>query len=170
MKQDSEWHNWEANPYSVFPLDDLTTPIAVKLAMGSILVHHGEGESSFVWTDERADEDREIVAWKYLACKEAFAPDKDDMKHPLINENSRHHQMPDGSDSIEQMELLFTREQLMSWALITSYKYRFRIGKKDDAAKEVEKINIYEKYYRYLERLPKEKVASNFRRNFKGRK
>ena len=92
------------------------------------------------------------------------------MKHPLINENSRHYQMPDGSDSIEQMELLFTREQLMSWALITSYKYRLRIGKKDDAAKEVEKINIYEKYYRYLERLPKEKVTTNFRRKFKGDK
>ena len=87
------------------------------------------------------------------------------MKHPLINENSRHYQMPDGSDSIEQMELLFTREQLMSWALITSYKYRLRIGKKDDAAKEVEKINIYEKYYKYLDQLT---PTPNFRRKTKG--
>jgi len=166
MKQNNEWRRWEAKEHSVCPLDDLDTPVEVKLRYGRIL----DGICGrFIWSTDSSMGNM-IVAWRYLRFPVTPVPATDDMKHPLINENSRHHQMPDGSDSIEQMELLFTREQLMSWALITSYKYRFRIGKKDDAAKEVEKINIYEKYYRYLERLPKEKVASNFRRNFKGRK
>ena len=85
MNQNNEWHNWKANPYSTCPLDDLTTPIKVKLAMGSFLVHNGEGENPFVWTNERADEDREIIAWRYLTGKET----------PEVTETTREHNVGD---------------------------------------------------------------------------
>ena len=76
--------------------------------------------------------------------------DKDVKQHPLINPDSRHYQMVDGTESILIMENMFTREELMAWAKITSYKYRFRLGKKDDNSKDIKKMQTYEVYYNYL--------------------
>ena len=71
-------------------------------------------------------------------------------EHPLLNEKSRHYSMSDGREAIEILESLFTTDELAAWALITAYKYRLRIGKKDNVEKEVEKILTYEAYYSYL--------------------
>ena len=73
-----------------------------------------------------------------------------DEMHPLINDASPHYQLVDGTESIHLMETMFTREELMAWAKITSFKYRFRIGKKSDDAKDIKKMKTYEDYYRYL--------------------
>lgn len=70
--------------------------------------------------------------------------------HPLINKDSPHYQMVCGAESIELMEKLFTKEELMAWAKITSYKYRFRLGKKDSDTQDLHKMQTYEKYYKYL--------------------
>lgn len=72
------------------------------------------------------------------------------MTHPLINSDSRHYQMVDGVESISLMESMFTREEMMIWAKITSYKYRFRLGKKDDDLKDIKKMKTYEDYYKWL--------------------
>lgn len=72
------------------------------------------------------------------------------MTHPLINSDSRHYQMVDGVESISLMESMFTIEEMMIWAKITSYKYRFRLGKKDDDLKDIKKMKTYEDYYRWL--------------------
>ena len=72
------------------------------------------------------------------------------MTHPLINSDSRHYQMVDGVESIRLMESMFTREEMMIWAKITSYKYRFRLGKKDDDLKDIKKMKTYEDYYKWL--------------------
>jgi hypothetical protein len=71
-------------------------------------------------------------------------------EHPLINTSSRHYQLVDGTESILLMEQLFTIEELKAWAKITSYKYRFRVGKKDDDAKDIKKMKTYEAYYKAL--------------------
>lgn len=75
----------------------------------------------------------------------------DNSTHPLINSDSPHYEMIGGLQSIELMEKMFTRDELMAWAKITAMKYRMRIGDKDHPEKEVKKIKTYEDYYRYLE-------------------
>ena len=72
------------------------------------------------------------------------------MKHPLLNEDSKHYSMFDGIEAIERMEQMFSIDDLMSWAKLTAMKYRLRIGKKDECSKEVAKIKTYEEYYVYL--------------------
>ena len=71
-------------------------------------------------------------------------------KHPLINSDSTHYQMVDGIESIVLMESIFSVSELMAWAKITSYKYRFRLGKKDDNSKDIKKMQTYEAYYKAL--------------------
>jgi hypothetical protein len=73
------------------------------------------------------------------------------MKHPLLNPDSSHYSMVDGVEAIERMEGMYTQEEMKIWAKITAMKYRLRIGNKDDAVKEVKKIQTYEAYYAYLE-------------------
>lgn len=72
-------------------------------------------------------------------------------KHPLLNDESKHYEMIGGVEAIEEMEKMFTREELMAWAKLTAMKYRLRIGKKDAPEKEIKKIKTYEAYYKYLE-------------------
>ena len=74
--------------------------------------------------------------------------------HPLLNPESKHYSMVDDVEAIIRMEQLYSTEELMVWAKITSMKYRLRIGNKDDVLKEAKKIETYEAYYMYL----KEKV------------
>jgi len=71
--------------------------------------------------------------------------------HPLLNPDSRHYEMIGGQEAIQEMEKLFTVEELMAWAKITAMKYRLRIGKKDDPLKEIAKIKSFEAYYSFLE-------------------
>jgi hypothetical protein len=72
------------------------------------------------------------------------------MTNPLKNPESKHYQMVDGIESIDRMEQMFSIDELMVWAKITAMKYRMRIGNKDAAEKEAQKIRDYEAYYRYL--------------------
>ena len=78
--------------------------------------------------------------------------------HPLINPESRHYQMIDGKESILLMEDMFSTAELMAWAKITSFKYRFRITSKNlhgDMDKSIlsdaKKIQTYENYYLALQ-------------------
>jgi len=72
------------------------------------------------------------------------------MKHPLLNEESKHYQMFDGIEAIERLEQMFTNDELATWAKITAMKYRLRIGHKDHSDKEVQKIKTFENYYKFL--------------------
>ena len=83
--------------------------------------------------------------------------------HPLINKESSHYSMFDGVEAIERMEALFTTKDLMAWAKLTSFKYRLRIGKKEqvDSSSDVKKIITYEKYYNYLEKKLKQEEIEN---------
>jgi len=71
--------------------------------------------------------------------------------HPLLNPDSKHYNMFDGLESIEILEAVMTTEELMAWCRGNIYKYRLRLGNKDDVSKEVKKIQTYEAYYKYLE-------------------
>ena len=75
----------------------------------------------------------------------------DAIPHPLLNPESKHYSMVDGTEAIEHMEMMFSTVELMHWAKLTAMKYRLRIGNKDDVLKEAEKIKTYEDYYKYLE-------------------
>ena len=70
--------------------------------------------------------------------------------NPLINKDSPHYQMVGGAEAIELMEKLFTNEELLSWAKLNSFKYRFRVGKKDSDTSDIKKMKTYEEYYEYL--------------------
>jgi hypothetical protein len=79
------------------------------------------------------------------------------MDNPLLNPESPHYQMLGGLEAIEIMESLFTKEELMAWAKLTSYKYRLRIGSKkhndsiyEGIISDGKKILTYEAYYTYL--------------------
>ncbi len=73
--------------------------------------------------------------------------------HPLLNPDSPHYKMFDDTEAVENLELIMTTQELMGWARGNVYKYRFRIGNKDDPTKEVNKILSYEAYYKYLKEL-----------------
>jgi len=88
----------------------------------------------------------EDKAFEVIECKQ-----KECEKHPLLNPDSKHYQMIGGVEAISLMELMFSTEELMAWAKLTSMKYRLRIGNKDNVTKEAEKIKTYEAYYDYLE-------------------
>jgi len=80
--------------------------------------------------------------------------------HPLKNPDSSHYAMWHNGDgeaveAIDLMEKMFAPEELLAWAKITALKYRLRIGKKDDIAKEMKKIETYEAYIAYLEGKPR---------------
>jgi len=70
--------------------------------------------------------------------------------HPLLNDASKHYSMFDGIEAIEVLEAIMTTEELMAWCRGNVYKYRLRIGSKDDVVKEAKKIETYEAYYKYL--------------------
>ncbi len=70
--------------------------------------------------------------------------------HPLVNPDSNHYRMVGGVEAITLMEQLFTLDELMAWAKLTSYKYRFRLGKKDSDIRDIEKMKTYEDYYAML--------------------
>ena len=72
-------------------------------------------------------------------------------KHPLLNPDSTHYKMFDGEEAIVRLESLMTKLELMAWAKGNIFKYRLRIGNKDDPTKEIIKIQGYEAYYKYLE-------------------
>lgn len=76
---------------------------------------------------------------------------KNKKTHVLLNEASPHYSMVDGVEAIERLEEMYSREELAIWAKITAMKYRLRIGRKDDANKEVTKIQTFEAYYKYLQ-------------------
>ena len=71
--------------------------------------------------------------------------------HPLLNPDSKHYSMVDDVEAIVRMEQMYSTEELMVWAKITSMKYRLRIGNKDDVLKEAKKLLGYEAYYKYLD-------------------
>jgi len=75
---------------------------------------------------------------------------KESIPHPLLNPDSKHYAMFDDVEAIARLEQMFSAEELMVWAKITSFKYRLRIGHKDDVFKELTKILGYEEYYGYL--------------------
>ena len=82
--------------------------------------------------------------------EDAIIKARESIVNPLINPNASHYQMFDGTEAILRLEQMFSIEELMVWAKITSFKYRLRIGHKDDTKKEIEKILGYEAYYGYL--------------------
>lgn len=84
--------------------------------------------------------------WKEISQQQLTKP-----FHPLINPESTHYQMIGGVEAIEEMEKMYSIEELMSWAKLSAMKYRLRIGNKDDPTKEIIKIKGFEAYYKYLE-------------------
>ena len=81
-------------------------------------------------------------------------------KHPLLNPESTHYQMVDGIESVERLEQMYSREDMLAWAKITAMKYRMRIGNKDDSNKEAVKIRTYEDYFVYLDNMTNEEYES----------
>lgn len=78
-------------------------------------------------------------------------------EHPLKNPDSKHYELWDGYESIEALEAIMTKEELIGWCKGNILKYRMRIGKKDDPRAEVRKIITYEKYLKHLMELGDEK-------------
>ena len=70
--------------------------------------------------------------------------------HPLLNPDSKHYNMFDGLESIEVLESVMTTIELMAWCRGNIYKYRLRLGNKDNVESEIKKIRTYEAYYKYL--------------------
>lgn len=69
--------------------------------------------------------------------------------HPLINPDSAHYDKM-GENFILLAEKMFTLDELKAFAKINVWKYRSRIGSKDDINKEMVKIKSYEAYWKYL--------------------
>ena len=76
---------------------------------------------------------------------------KPEETHPLLNASSTHYNMFDGLEAIEVLEAVMTTDELKAWCRGNIYKYRLRLGNKDDVSGEVKKIRTYEAYYKYLE-------------------
>ena len=60
-------------------------------------------------------------------------------------ENNKHHQLWEGTQSLDIMKKVLTDEEYKGFLKGNILKYQLRLGKKDDPAKEVQKINDYAK-------------------------
>lgn len=86
-----------------------------------------------------------------MPMSRCFAEKEDMVKeHPLKNPDSKHYELWEGYESIEALEAIMTKEELIGWCKGNILKYRLRIGKKDDPRAEVRKIITYEKYLKQL--------------------
>jgi len=92
-----------------------------------------------------------------MTNKDYFEGDKfhvveSSMKHPLLNPESTHYQMFDGTEAITVLEAIMSTTELMAWCRGNIYKYRLRVGNKstDKSVSDIEKIKTYEAYYAYL--------------------
>ena len=116
----------------------------------NISINFWECPECGVWSPSQLEPTEEDITFEALLSKQ-----QDEMIHPLINPESEHYSMVDDVNAIIRMEQMYSTEELMVWAKITSMKYRLRIGNKDDVLKEAKKIETYEAYYMYL----KEKLS-----------
>jgi len=67
------------------------------------------------------------------------------LPHPLINPASPHYD--EGKrPAILDFEDRYTVAELYAWAKITAAKYRARLGRKDDEARELAKIATFDNY------------------------
>jgi len=87
-------------------------------------------------------------------CKKAS--DSTIRQHPFVGVE-KHYAMFDEVEAILRLEQMFAPEEMLIFAKITSFKYRLRIGAKDDPSKEIQKILNYEDYYGYLKSIIDEK-------------
>ena len=79
-----------------------------------------------------------------VSCKESLT-------HPLKNKASKHYELWNELEVIELIEKVLTKEELIGACKFNILKYRLRIGNKDDAVKELQKIKDYENYLSFLE-------------------
>lgn len=138
--------------------------IKLTLCRGDYVVYDPTVDSYFSISEE--DFERRATPLKGQGAVSSDMPKNDPFTHPLKNPDASHYAMWHGTDgeaieAIDLMEKMFTKEELLIWAKITVLKYRLRIGKKDDIAKEMKKVDTYEAYIAYLEhkirieRMPK---------------
>jgi len=71
--------------------------------------------------------------------------------HPLKNPNSRYYELWHDVESIDIIESILTKDELIGACKFNILKYQLRLGKKDDTAKECAKIKTYQDYLSYLE-------------------
>lgn len=83
----------------------------------------------------------------YSECSECKSPSV----HPLKNKASKHYELWNDLEVIELIEKVLTKEELIGACKFNILKYRLRIGNKDDAVKELQKIKDYENYLSFLE-------------------
>ena len=76
---------------------------------------------------------------------------KSTLTHPLKNKASKHYELWNDLEVIELIEKVLTKEELIGACKFNILKYRLRIGNKDDAVKELQKIKDYENYLKFLE-------------------
>ena len=65
------------------------------------------------------------------------------MEKELVN-HPMHYNKEGRKECIDEMQDIFGTEFTIIWAIMTAYKYRYRIGEKDDVEQERGKICWYE--------------------------
>lgn len=78
------------------------------------------------------------------------------MENSNTNHPSHYNQYP--IEVIEMMERIFGLEATRVWCLMTAFKYRMRMGHKDDIEQELEKENWYLAKYEELSVREKKKT------------
>ena len=76
------------------------------------------------------------------------------VKADKVQEVGKHdkHYLESVVEPIKVMEKLFTKEELKGFIKGNNWKYRLRMGHKDDIQKEMDKIRVYEQWLAKLER------------------
>lgn len=111
-----------------------------------------DGEKRFI-DDEGAVRPLDVFSYKKI-----FENEDEEPTSPLVNPESKHYEMIGGKQSVEYMEQMFTREEMMAWAKVTAMKYALRAGRKnitgtldESILSDIHKKISYEDYYKYLE-------------------
>lgn len=63
----------------------------------------------------------------------------------MVN-HPKHYNLSGRKECIWEMVDLFGMQITIIWAILTIYKYRYRLGNKDDPTQELGKINWYENW------------------------
>ena len=73
------------------------------------------------------------------------------MKHPLLNPESNKHYNSSDKTCIEEMEEIFTVDEMISYCKVNIFKYEFRKDIKGQKESDLKKIETYKNYLKFLE-------------------
>ena len=103
----------------------------------------------------------QTVDGRYIEFDEIGDLNMENKEYDIINK-ARHYNRDGAIECIDEMEIIYGKEALMWFCLLSQHKYRYRAGLKDDGFQDLEKSDYYMRKYRDLKRQIEAEKATSF--------